>query len=54
MIINTSKLSIEQKSKQESAFIEEVILSFKNFDTSNIANKECLEYTVNNLNSIVN
>jgi len=53
-IINTSKLSIQQKSKQESAFIEEVISSFKNFDSSNITNKECLEYTVNNLDSIVN
>ena len=52
-VINTSKLSIQQKSKQESTFIEEVILSFKNLDTSNITNKKCLEYTVNNLNSIV-
>jgi len=53
-IINTSKLLIQQKSEQEIAFIEEVILSFKNFDTSNIANKECLKYMVNNLDSIVN
>jgi len=53
-IINTSKLLIQQKSEQEIAFIEEVILSFKNFDTFNIANKECLKYMVNNLDSIVN
>jgi len=53
-IINTSKLSIQQKSEQEIAFIEEVISSFKNFNTSNIVNKECLEYTVNNLDSLVN
>jgi len=53
-IINTSKLLIQQKSKQEIAFIKEIILSFKNLDTSNITNKECLEYTVNNLNLIVN
>jgi len=53
-IINTSKISIQQKSEQESAFIKEVISSFKNFDTSNIANKECLEYMVNNLDLIVN
>ena len=53
-IINTSKLSIQQKSKQEIAFIEEVISSFKNLDTSNIANKECLKYMVNNLNLLVN
>ena len=53
-IISTSKLSIQQKSKQENAFIEEVILSFKNFDTSNITNKENLEYIVNKLNLLVN
>jgi len=53
-IINTSKLLIQQKSKQEIAFIEEVISSFKNLDTSNIINKEYLEYIVNNLNLLVN
>jgi len=53
-IINISKLLIKQKSKQEIAFIEEVISSFKNLDTSNIVNKECLEYMVNNLDSLVN
>ena len=53
-IINISKFSIQQKSKQEIAFIEEVISTFKNLDTSNINNKECLENTVNNLNLLVN
>ena len=53
-IINTSKFSIQQKSEQEIAFIEEVFSSFKNFDTSNIVNKECLEYMVNNLDLLVN
>jgi len=53
-IINTSKLPIQQKSKQEIAFIKEVISSFKNLDTSNITNKECLKYTVNNLDLLVN
>jgi len=53
-MINTSKLLIQQKSEQEIAFIEEVISSFKNLDTSNIANKECLEYMVNNLDLLVN
>ena len=53
-IINTSKFSIQQKSEQEIAFIKEVISTFKNLDTSNINNKECLENTVNNLNSLVN
>ena len=52
-IISTSKLSIQQKSKQENTFIEEVILSFKNFDTSNITNKGDLKYIVNKLNSLV-
>jgi len=52
-IISTSKLSIQQKSKVENTFLEEVILSFKNFDTSNITSKEVLEYMVNKLNSIV-
>ena len=53
-IISTSKLSIYQKSEQENAFIEEVISSFSNFDTSNITNKEDLKYMVNKLNSLVN
>ena len=53
-IINTSKLLIQQKNEQEIVFIKEVILSFKNLDTSNIINKECLKYMVNNLDSLVN
>jgi len=52
-IISTSKLSIQQKSEQENAFLEEVTLSFKNFDTSNITNKEDLKFMVNKLNSLV-
>jgi len=52
--INTSKLSIQQNSEQETAFIEEVILVFKNLNTLNISNKECLENTVNNLNLLIN
>ena len=52
-IINTPKLLIQQKSEQESAFIEEVISSFKNFNTSNITNKERLEYMVNKLDTLV-
>ena len=53
-IINTSKLLIQQNSEQETTFIEEVILAFKNLNTLNISNKECLENTVNNLNSLIN
>jgi len=52
-IISTSKLLIQQKSKVENAFLEEVISSFKNFDMSNITSKEVLEHMVNKLNSIV-
>jgi len=52
--INTSKLLIQQNSKQETAFIEEVISVFKNLNTLNISNKECLENMVNNLNSLIN
>ena len=52
-IISTSKLSIQQKSEQENAFLEEVTSSFKNFDTSNITNKKDLKFMVNKLNSLV-
>ena len=53
-VVNISKSSIQQNSKQEIAFVEEVILIFKNLDTSNITDKECLENTVNNLDLLVN
>jgi len=52
--INTSKLLIQQNSKQETVFIEEVISVFKNLNTLNISNKECLENMVNNLNLLIN
>ena len=52
--INISKLSIQQNSKQETAFIREVISVFKNLNTLNISNKECLKNTVDNLNSLIN
>ena len=53
-VVNTSKLSIQQNSKQEIIFVEEVILIFKNLDMSNITNKKCLKNMVNNLDSLVN
>ena len=53
-VVNTSKLSIQQNSKQEITFVEEVISIFKNLDISNITDKECLENMVNNLDSLVN
>ena len=39
-IIQTSKLSLAPKSDQESTFIEDIILNFKNMDTSNIEDTE--------------
>ena len=52
--INISKLLIQQNSEQETTFIEEIISVFKNLNTLNISNKECLENTVNNLNLLIN
>ena len=52
--ITTLKLSIQQNSEQENAFIKEVISVFQNLDTLNISNKECLENMVNILNSLIN
>ena len=52
-IICTSKLSIPQKSKQETAFVEKVISNFKNLDISNIADTEKLEHIVNQLEAII-
>ena len=52
-IICTFKLSIPQKSKQKTAFVEEVILNFKNLDMSNIADTEKLEHIVNQLKVII-
>jgi len=52
-VVCTSKLSIPQRSKQETAFIEEIISNFKNLDTSNIADIEKLERTVNQLRAII-
>ena len=52
-IVSTSKLSIPQNNKKEIAFVEEVILIFKNLDTSNIINKNNLENTVNQLEALI-
>ena len=53
-VVNTSKLSIQQNSEQEIVFVKEVISVFKNLNTSNITNKECLENMVNNFDLLVN
>jgi len=46
-VIQSSKLTIHPKSDQESAFIEEVILSFKSLDTSIINDSNELESIIN-------
>ena len=48
-----SKLTLVPKSKQETAFINNVILNFKTLDTSNIVDVVKLEYVVNQLRSII-
>jgi len=53
-IVNTSKLLIQQNSEQEIAFVEEIILIFKNLDSSNFTDKNNLKNTVNYLESLIN
>ena len=53
-VVNTSKLLIQQNSKQEIVFVKEVISIFKNLDISNITDKDCLENTINNFDLLVN
>jgi len=52
-IIQTSKLTLAPKSDQESAFIEDIILNFKNLDTSNIEDIDKLEQVANQLSAII-
>jgi len=52
-VIHTSKFSIPPKSDQETSFIEEIILNFKNLDTSDIGNMEKLECIVNQFRAII-
>jgi len=51
--IQSSKLMIHSKSDQETAFVEEVILSFKSLDTSVIDDSDKLESIVNQLGMII-
>ena len=53
-IINTLKPLIQQNSEQETAFVEEVILIFKNLNTSSLTDRNNLENTVNYLESLIN
>ena len=52
-VIQSSKLLIHPKSDQETAFVEEIILSFKILDTSVIGNSNKLESIVNQLGTII-
>ena len=52
-IVNTSKSSIPQNSEQETAFIEEIILIFRNLEMSNITDKDNLENTINHLEALI-
>ena len=52
-IIQMSKLTLAPKSEQETAFIQDVILNFKNLNTSNIVDTEEIEWVVNWLGSII-
>jgi len=52
-VVCTSKLSIPQRSEQETAFIKEIISNFKNLDTFNITDMEKLEHIVNQLGVII-
>jgi len=52
-VIQSSKLSIHPKSNHETAFVEEIISSFKILDTSVISNSNKLESIVNQLGMII-
>ena len=52
--INTSKLLIPPNSKQETAFVEDIISIFKNLETTNITNKDNLESIINHVETSIN
>ena len=52
-VIQSSKLMIYPKSDQETAFVEEVILSLKNLDISVIDDSDKLKSIVNQLGTII-
>ena len=54
VFVNTSKLSIPSNSKQESAFVEDIISIFKNLEITNITNKNNLESIVNHVKTSIN
>jgi len=46
-IIQMSKLTLAPKSEQETAFVQDIISSFKNLNTSNIVDTEEIKQVVN-------
>jgi len=52
--VNTFKLSIPQNSKQETAFVKDIISIFKNLEMSNIINKDNLENIVSHIETSIN
>jgi len=48
-----SKLTLAPKSKQETAFVQDIISNFKHLNTSNIVDTEEIEQAVNQLGSII-
>ena len=54
LIINTFKLLIVPNSKQEKAFVKDLITVFKNVETNNIINKDNLEDIVNHVGISIN
>jgi len=54
VFINTFKLLISPNSKQESAFVEDIISIFKNLETTDITDKDNLESIVNHVETSIN
>ena len=52
-VVCTLKLSIPQRSEQETTFVEEVMSNFKNLDMFNIVDTEKLEHIINQLGVII-
>ena len=52
--INISKLLISSNSEQESTFVKDINIIFKNLETTNITNKDNLESIVNHVETSIN
>jgi len=51
--VTSTKLLISKNSKEETAFVKEIIANLKNLNTSNIMDSDKLEDIVNLLESII-